>query len=1222
MDDELDIWQESEHVPVRSADMPYFEQIKTALENKEWIEIQYLGGSNPGQKRLIKPLEMFRVEGYSDIYLRAFCAQRNEERTFRLDKLSVAGTCANDITSQVSEAPFKAKNIDDRILEQIELSPGSKASHIAKKLGIDRKQVNAALYGRLRLKVQQDKNYRWWLKEAKLGKKPKKEEPRRVDTPLAQLCQYYLDCLSHDDLGGISVFAESKYDDLDYVELPKLPMLNERADNLFNLEEGRRLLDRVRRDRNRKTLFIGYPVRLNLIRSKRGWEGFLVEPLLLFSFEESTNYSRPTLSDAPPQINFRALRALSNVCESNLMEEAVQLAEELALGNIGDEQPELDELIARLHEIRSDWDWQEKPDPEMLTSEPAIANIRVQGIYNRAVFISTEHSPYTRGLESELGMLQSVDRDKYNGTAIGKWLSGQTIQSSTSDQKPLLEVLPLNSEQRQAVRQALTNPLTVITGPPGTGKSQVVTSILINAAWQGKTVLFASKNNKAVDVVETRVNGLGPRPILLRLGANQYQSRLAEYLISLLAATTTADDQARYEEAKLVHANMQMQSESLDNEIASLINIRNEVDQLEQTVENIRQGVEPEMFKKIKHIDLTEIVEASDIIQYAIRRADCNQQIFFSRLFWPFIKKKRYELLYKAAKDFRGTADTIASVLPSQRPDDSSIRSWIIYGNDLSSQLEQWNAVKNYFLKLEELTGSRPLEEISRLRSQLAIEVANNSEMLWRYWLHLQPSRMTQEQRRLLGDYSSLLQMVVSANESNERLGRQVFRKYYQLFPKITSILSSWAVTSLSARGRIPFAPNFFDLLVIDEASQCDIASALPLLYRTRNAVIIGDPKQLRHISTLSKQQDQQLLTKYNLVNEHAGWAYSTRSLFDLASSLCRNEDIIALRDHHRSHADIIEFSNKHFYESRLRIATNYDRLYYSDKDVPAVRWVDVKGNTKRPGTGGAVNDIEAKAVVNEIQRLIAQGYKGSIGVVSPFRAQANKIRDLVFNHDHLGARIADLDFLADTVHKFQGDERDIMIFSPTISDGVTEGALGFLRSNPNLFNVAITRARSALIVVGDKLTAMNCNVDYLTKFASYTESLGAQQTKEEQYSKEDLGPEYPPVSQPELVSEWEHLFYRVLYKNGLRPIPQYSVEKYILDFALVYEKRRLNIEIDGERYHRNWDGELCRRDQIRNQRLIELGWDVMRFWVYQVRDDIDGCMDRIQKWLNESEDK
>lgn len=457
--------------------------------------------------------------------------------------------------------------------------------------------------------------------------------------------------------------------------------------------------------------------------------------------------------------------------------------------------------------------------------------------------------------------------------------------------------------------------------------------------------------------------------------------------------------------------------------------------------------------------------------------------------------------------------------------------------------------------------------------------------------------------------------MMTNAGEQDQPIGRDVFRRFYQLFPKITPILSCWAVTSLSARGRVPFEPGFFDLLVIDEASQCDIASALPLLYRTRRVVVIGDPKQLRHISSLSRQQDQQLLSKHGLVDDYASWTYSSRSLFDIASSLCRNEDIISLRDHHRSHSDIIEFSNETFYEERLRVATRYDRLKRPNAADSVVRWIDVRGKTTRPGDGGAINEPEAQAVVTEIERLVKQGYRGSVGVVSPFRAQANRIRDIAFNKAELNSRVGDIDLLVDTVHKFQGDERDVMIFSPVVSSGISSGALNFLNNNPNLFNVAITRARAALVVVGDKAAALHSGVDYLARFVVYVDKTGYQRKQDEGINA-DMGAEYPAVSRPELVSDWERLFYCMLYQHGIRPIPQYSVEKYILDFAVVNGKRRLNIEIDGERYHRNWDGELCRRDQIRNHRLMELGWDVMRFWVYQIRDDADACIERVQQWL------
>jgi len=90
---------------------------------------------------------------------------------------------------------------------------------------------------------------------------------------------------------------------------------------------------------------------------------------------------------------------------------------------------------------------------------------------------------------------------------------------------------------------------------------------------------------------------------------------------------------------------------------------------------------------------------------------------------------------------------------------------------------------------------------------------------------------------------------------------------------------------------------------------------------------------------------------------------------------------------------------------------------------------------------------------------------------------------------------------------------------------------------------------------------------------------------------------------------------YRALVAAGLKPIPQFSIEQYDLDFALIDGDRKLAIEVDGERYHRSWTGELCLRDQLRNQRLIELGWDVLRFWVYEVRDELAGCVRRVREW-------
>ena len=79
--------------------------------------------------------------------------------------------------------------------------------------------------------------------------------------------------------------------------------------------------------------------------------------------------------------------------------------------------------------------------------------------------------------------------------------------------------------------------------------------------------------------------------------------------------------------------------------------------------------------------------------------------------------------------------------------------------------------------------------------------------------------------------------------------------------------------------------------------------------------------------------------------------------------------------------------------------------------------------------------------------------------------------------------------------------------------------------------------------------------------------------------------------------------FYEKAYEKVINLIPQYKIEKYIVDFLLLNGDKNLVIEIDGERYHKNWNGELCKKDQLRNQRLFELGYDVLRFLFYQVKD-------------------
>ena len=1105
----------------------------------------------------------------------------------------------------------------DEILALLQRRPNLTARHIAEELEVDRRTVNSLFNGPLLGKVIQDNSYRWRIAE----KSNSESRPPTVpflasETPLARLCRYYLDCLSFDEDTGVSLFAASK-DALDYFD-PGLPSLEETLANGVNADGMQTLQRRLDRDRNRKTLVLGYPVRLRLHRARTGWSGYFVEPVMLFALRGSPQDPANSTFEPLPTVNFAHLRSLGMGGVGDLMREATQLADDLGLagGTLG--LPELDELFSRLQAVRPEWDWQEASDVDSLSSGTKIEDLKADGIYNRAIICGIERSPYTVGLETELESLIRLPTNSYEDTALGSWISRRVSKIPPLESHDLLEPLPLNSEQRMAVEYALTRPLTVITGPPGTGKSQVVTALLMNAAWNGKSVLFASKNNKAVDVVEGRVNAYGSRPILLRLGNSEHRSALASQLSSLLGSSSTTEDLDNYNRYIEVHQSLTQQRADITDRLEHIISLRNQTDRLEQRVEGRRRMAGEHGFQVARNVPSETVKNIQTTVgrlQNALRRANKDCQPSLIQALWFFLRSGRNQQLVEAKQELHAALEHAQLQELIWTPGTDSLTD-----EELAKRVTELSEacldVKAYFSSLSELQGERTLEEVAKNQMRLTEAMADNSNNLWRSWFRLQPERLRSE-RNAIGDFSVALNLIVGADQENQPVERSTYRKYYELFPKVAGVLPCWAVTSLSAHRRLPLEAGTFDLLVIDEASQCDIASALPLLYRSKSAVILGDPEQLRHISALRRDKDSQLLLQHGLDTDFMSWSYSAHSLFDLASSLCDSDDIVTLRDHHRSHADIVGYSNEQFYENRLRIATNYSRLRMPSTDAPAIRWVNLKGHVVRPSSGGAVNEEEAQAVVEELQRLLQQNYRGSIGVVSPFRAQANRIRDLLERNGDTSQRLISNDCLIDTVHRFQGDERDVMIFSPVVSSGITDNALRFLAANGNLFNVAITRARSVLLVVGDKAAASSSGVEYLKRFVDYVDGLSNHRHTPEHPRALQWGPEYPVVSRPERVSDWERYLYKTLYQDGHRPIPQYTVDQYDLDFALFgSEERKLDIEVDGELYHRDWDGELCRRDQIRNQRLIEMGWDVMRFWVYEIRDDLEGCRARVNEWV------
>jgi very-short-patch-repair endonuclease len=982
---------------------------------------------------------------------------------------------------------------------------------------------------------------------------------------------------------------------VDYVEL-ECPL----EDGLpnFGTEPVRKLIGRQQRDIRKKALWLGYPVRIRQVRSRKSSEGAYLEPLLIWPQDPDAS----ELGFLPePLVNTRALEGLTS--SENALEEAVRLAGELGLE--ASELPPLDELAARLRDLRPEWDWREPLDPAKFRRFGELRRITENGIYNAVVVVMVDRSPFTVGLERELSDLRSVDDAAIAGSSLGTLLGAPGRR--TVIEGPLIEPAPLNAEQRTAVRQALSEPLSVITGPPGTGKSQVVAAILVNAAWRGLRVLFASKNNKAVDVVLERVNALSPRPIMLRLGARALQEELARQITAFLSARPTDDDRRAYELMRVKLRSVDEELQGLALQTQQLIELRNWVDKLERAAEGARRILSVASFEGADKLSIADADARVADLREALRRSKREEAPFFQKLFWRFLKDSRHRQLLNSVDNLDKTL---------ARPDFEREQRFLPE-RSLAAGVECVEALKAasaYKTALRLLSSAPDTGVLAKKVADQTRALADVSSEAWNNWTALLPDRLNDQDRAALGDYAAILRTISKAEEEGGTIASQVWRRYYQLAAQTAKALPCWAVTSLSVRGRVPFRSGEFDLVVFDEAS---IASAVPLLFRAKRAVVIGDPQQLRHISRLSQQHDQALMVKHDLLdNPGPAWGYRANSLFDLTAAKASSSSIVVLRDHHRSHADIINFSNSFFYGGRLRVATDYRRL--RQPDGPAIRWVNVKGNAIRPSTGGAVNQAEAAAVVEELRRIaIEQRFPGEIGVVTPFRAQANLIEQLVARDDELARMLANRNFISETAHKFQGDERDLIVFSPVMSRGISVGAAGFLKSQGNIFNVGITRARGALIVVGDAAACESSEVGYLSAFARYVADHARRRLQQPTApGPNGVSRDYPAVAHPERVSDWEKILYAALVDAGLRPIPQFDVDQYDLDLALIRPNgRRLNIEIDGERYHRDWDGELIRKDQLRNLRLIEMGWDVLRLWVYEVRDSLPDCVARIAAW-------
>jgi len=355
----------------------------------------------------------------------------------------------------------------------------------------------------------------------------------------------------------------------------------------------------------------------------------------------------------------------------------------------------------------------------------------------------------------------------------------------------------------------------------------------------------------------------------------------------------------------------------------------------------------------------------------------------------------------------------------------------------------------------------------------LAIEKYYNKQSLWtaQECMGTVQKQLEQQAKRHISAYrSSQLDILLSTF-------RQELVKFYQAlrarssksqaelfseldFSIILKAFPIWLLSIESLSKLLPFKTACFDLVVIDESTQCNSASALPALQRAKRAVIVGDRKQLKHVSFLSHSVQSDIWRKCALEGSLPDkFAYRTQSIMDLASEgIASQQAVIFLDEHFRSKPELIHFSNKHFYADRLKVMQSRPGI----TQTSALNLVKVNG--KRSTSG--LNIREQAAIIRALEDLM-QEYsdrprKPSVGVLSPYREQADYLRRKINTHFN-AIDIGDYRIKVSTPFGFQGEERDFMYISMVV-DTASARAAAYL-NREDVFNVAITRAKVKQLV-------------------------------------------------------------------------------------------------------------------------------------------------------------
>jgi very-short-patch-repair endonuclease len=422
---------------------------------------------------------------------------------------------------------------------------------------------------------------------------------------------------------------------------------------------------------------------------------------------------------------------------------------------------------------------------------------------------------------------------------------------------------------------------------------------------------------------------------------------------------------------------------------------------------------------------------------------------------------------------------------------------------------------------------------------------------------------------------------VLLATNSNKRkflqLGKDLQATGQNQFSANTlEIAPAWATTALTISKDFKLLSQSIDTLVIDEASQTSFSAAIPLIYRANKLILLGDPNQLEPVMQMN-DSDENAIGRISEVDldflREKSLNHRKNSVFAAFSENSEEEAHFLLDEHYRCHSVIAHWFNSQFYNGRL--------LLLGSRNLgieQGIRLNPTYGELVRAGISWE-NHQEASKVVEILRTQIDPSM--TVGVVTPFRAQADLIRRLVKKAG------IESEIVINTAHKFQGSERDVMIYSTVITEKTIPNTFNWLKDQKNLINVAVSRAKELLFVVGNPEAAKNPKTPELA--ALWEAAEGAVDIED---------------AASWIQTDAERALFNGLFENGILATPQMRIGGLTVDLAVSSGMVNLAIEVDGKS-HFDERGLRVRADLQRDRILRDHGWTVYRVPNWRVYSEL-----------------